>query len=80
MQLSEHSQITMPARFAESLTDAKIAAVDKLDLIGIRFSQDSNRILVPIPTGRKTSLSGSAENYRPVAQLVRAGRPGRPGP
>jgi integrase len=38
-----HSKITMTARYAHSLADAKIAAVSKLDLTGFCSALDSNR-------------------------------------
>jgi Phage integrase family len=55
-----HSKITMTARYAHSLADAKIAAVSMLDSAGVCFSLDSNRTPAPIPLEPKVSLSGSA--------------------
>jgi integrase len=43
-----HSKITMTARYAHSLADAKMAAVSKLDLAGVCSSPDSNRPLTAI--------------------------------
>jgi integrase len=43
-----HSKITMTARYAHSLADAKMAAVIKLDLAGVCSSPDSNRPLAAI--------------------------------
>jgi integrase len=42
-KLMGHSKITMTARYAHSLDDAKIAAVSKLDLAGVCSVPDSNR-------------------------------------
>ena len=44
-----HSKITMTARYAHSLADAKMAAVSKLDLVGVCSVPDPNR--TPGPTG-----------------------------
>ena len=55
-----HSKITMTARYAHSLADAKIAAVSKLDLTGSHSVLDSNRTPDPIPAEPKTSLSSLA--------------------
>ena len=44
-----HSKITMTARYAHSLADVKIAAVNKLDLAGFCSVLDSNR--TPSPSG-----------------------------
>jgi integrase len=52
-----HSKITMTARYAHSLADAKIAAVTKLDLAGVCSLPDSNRPLASISAEPKTSLS-----------------------
>jgi integrase len=43
-----HSKITMTARYAHSLADAKMAAVGKLDIAGVCSLADSNRSLTPI--------------------------------
>ena len=58
--LLAHSKITMTARYAHSLADAKIAAVSKLDLTGSYSALDSNRTPDPIPAEPKTSLSSLA--------------------
>jgi integrase len=55
-----HSKITMRARYAHSLADAKIAAVSKLDLTGVCSTLDSNRTPPPIPDEPKTSVSDLA--------------------
>ena len=52
-----HSKITMTARYAHSLADAKIAAVSKLDFAGVCSSPDSNRPQAAIPAESKASLS-----------------------
>jgi integrase len=52
-----HSKITMTARYAHSLADAKIAAVGKLDLAGVCSLPDSNRPLAAISGELKTSAS-----------------------
>jgi len=52
-----HSKITMTARYAHSLADAKIAAVSKLDFAGVCSLPDSNRPLAAIPADPKASLS-----------------------
>jgi integrase len=43
-----HSKITMTARYAHSLADAKMAAVGKLDIAGVCSLSDSNRSLTSI--------------------------------
>jgi integrase len=55
-----HSKITMTARYAHSLADAKIAAVSKLDSAGVCSSLDSNRTPASIPLEPNSSLSGLA--------------------
>jgi integrase len=55
-----HSKITMTARYAHSLADAKMAAVSKLDLAGVCSSPDSNRTPTPVPAVPLKSLSSSA--------------------
>lgn len=55
-----HSKITMTARYAHSLADAKIAAVSTLDSAGVCSSLDSNRAPAPIPPEPNASLSGLA--------------------
>lgn len=55
-----HSKITMTARYAHSLADAKIAAVSMLDSAGVCSSLDSNRAPAAIPPEPKTSLNDSA--------------------
>jgi integrase len=55
-----HSKITMTARYAHSLADAKIAAVSMLDSAGVRSSPDSSRPPAPIPLEPNLSLSGLA--------------------
>ena len=52
-----HSKITMTARYAHSLADAKMAAVRKLDSASLCSLPDSNRTPAPIPADPKTSLS-----------------------
>jgi hypothetical protein len=53
-----HSKITMTARYAHSLADAKIAAVSKLDFGGVCSLPDPNRTPAPIPEEPITSPSG----------------------
>ncbi len=48
-----HSKITMTARYAHSLADAKMAAVSKLDLAGVCSALASNRSL-PAPSAEPT--------------------------
>lgn len=48
-KLLGHSKITMTARYAHALADVKIAAVSKLDLVGLCLAPDSNR--TPSPSG-----------------------------
>ena len=55
-----HSKITMTARYAHSLADAKIDAVSKLDLASVCSLPDSNRPPSPIPVEPKTSVSSFA--------------------
>jgi integrase len=55
-----HSKITMTARYAHSLADAKIAAVSMLDSAGVCSSLDSNRTPAPISPEPNASLSGLA--------------------
>src|ERR1700733_11054882 len=52
-----HSKITMTARYAHSLADAKIAADSMLDSVGVRSLLDSNRPPAPISPEPKASLS-----------------------
>jgi hypothetical protein len=55
-----HSKITMTARYAQPLADAKINAVGKLDLAGVCHLPDPNRTPAPIPAIPIKSLSSSA--------------------
>jgi hypothetical protein len=56
-KLLGHSKITMTARYAHSLADAKMAAVSKLDFAVSCSSPDSNRTPPPTPAEPAQSLS-----------------------
>jgi integrase len=55
-----HSKITMTARYAHSLADAKIAAVNKLDLAGFYSTPDSNRTPSSSRVAAESEVNGFA--------------------
>ncbi len=58
--LPGHSKITMTARYAHSLADAKIAAVSMLDSASVCSSLDSNRTPAPVRLEPNSSPNGLA--------------------